>query len=466
MKTVVAKIKVEKPLVVLHGDEMAQVAFERILEQFVRARLDIDLVEIDISAKQRYTSNGEVVRDAIEALKTYGVGIKNAGMTVNRSQLDDLLAQHPEISEDSLDKLATKSPNGAIRKGISGNITREDIEFRNLKSVRPDWIDRDIEVDTMETGGLDFSYSELSDATGVEVWAKDETSNVAGSHKARHLVGVLLHMLVAERLGLSTGRAPLAISSCGNAALAAATLASRVRWPITVFVPTWMDEAFGDGLDRLGADVRRCARHDGDPPGDPAMAAFRRAIADGAVPFSVQGPHNGWCLDTGRTIGWEMRAQADATGVDLERVYVQVGGGAFATCCSDGFGDTPALQAVQTAGCAPLAAAVAAVGDDTNPGARWAEVMRPWDAPHSLADGILDDETYDWLGIVARLRASGGRTVIADEATVVAAHRMVNDGGDAVSPTGTAGVAGLLSDLAAGDRPDAAVAVVFSGVAR
>jgi hypothetical protein len=31
-----AKIKVEKPLVVLHGDEMAQIAFERILEQ-VRA---------------------------------------------------------------------------------------------------------------------------------------------------------------------------------------------------------------------------------------------------------------------------------------------------------------------------------------------------------------------------------------------------------------------------------------------
>lgn len=350
------------------------------------------------------------------------------------------------------------------------------VAFRHASAwwafARAHGMDDDVTVEIARDIGDGFSrtpfarHGVLSDATGVEVWAKDETSNVAGSHKARHLVGVLLHLLVAERLGLSVGRAPLAISSCGNAALAAATLASRVRWPITVFVPTWMDEAFGDGLDRLGADVRRCARHDGDPPGDPAMAAFRRAIADGAVPFSVQGPHNGWCLDTGRTIGWEMRAQADAAGVDLERVYVQVGGGAFATCCSAGLGDAPALHAVQTAGCAPLAAAVAALGDDANPGARWAEVMHPWDSPHSLADGILDDETYDWLGVVTRLRASGGRTVIADEATVVAAHRMVNNGGDAVSPTGTAGVAGLLSDLAAGDRPDAAVAIVFSGVAR
>jgi isocitrate dehydrogenase len=161
------KIKVQKPLVVLHGDEMAQVAFTEILARFVSLPLDIELVEIDLSAPKRFTSNGHVIHEAIAALKEHGVGIKNAGMTVNRAQLDDLLAKYPEITESSLDPLATKSPNGAIRKGISGNITREDIEFRNLKSVRPDWIDRDIEVDTMETGGLDFSYSELSNATGV-----------------------------------------------------------------------------------------------------------------------------------------------------------------------------------------------------------------------------------------------------------------------------------------------------------
>ncbi len=161
------KIKVEKPLVVLHGDEMAQIAFERILEQFVTSRLDIQLVEVDLSAEERLTSNGKVVLDAIEALKEHGVGIKNAGMTVNRSQLDDLLSRYPQIVEAELDKLATKSPNGAIRKGIGGNITREDIEFKNLQSVRPDWVGRDIEVDTMDSGGLDFSYSELSDATGV-----------------------------------------------------------------------------------------------------------------------------------------------------------------------------------------------------------------------------------------------------------------------------------------------------------
>lgn len=161
------KIAVQKPLVVLHGDEMAQIAFERILEQFIHQKLDINLVEIDLTAENRLLTNGQAVVDAIDALIEHGVGIKNAGMTLNRTQLDELLAKHPGIVEKDLNKLATKSPNGAIRKGIGGNITREDIEFRNLRIDHPNWIDRDIDVDTMAGGGLDYSYSELSNATGV-----------------------------------------------------------------------------------------------------------------------------------------------------------------------------------------------------------------------------------------------------------------------------------------------------------
>ena len=162
-----SKIQVSAPLVVLHGDEMAQVAFERMLEQFVASRLDIPLVEIDLSAEKRLQTNGDVVREAIDALKIHGVGIKNAGMTVNRDQLDELLAKHPDIDEARLDKLATKSPNGAIRKGIGGNITREDIQFRNIKNTPPQWIGRDIEVDTMEQGGNKTSYNTLSNSTGI-----------------------------------------------------------------------------------------------------------------------------------------------------------------------------------------------------------------------------------------------------------------------------------------------------------
>ncbi|MGB5487596.1 MAG: NADP-dependent isocitrate dehydrogenase [Lysobacterales bacterium] len=161
------KIAVSKPLVVLHGDEMAQIAFDRILEQFVKKYLDIPLVEIDLSAENRLLSDGQVVVDAIAALKQYGVGIKNAGMTVNRGQLDELLAKHSHVKEDELDRLATRSPNGAIRKGIGGNIIREDIHFRNIEVKRPGWVGRDIDVITMDNGGILNSHNELSKATGV-----------------------------------------------------------------------------------------------------------------------------------------------------------------------------------------------------------------------------------------------------------------------------------------------------------
>ena len=95
------KIKVSNPLVVLHGDEMAQIAFEEILKRFVNQPLDIELVEIDLTAENRILSNGRAVLDAIDALKKYGIGIKNAGMTVNRDQLDGCLLYTSPSPRDS-----------------------------------------------------------------------------------------------------------------------------------------------------------------------------------------------------------------------------------------------------------------------------------------------------------------------------------------------------------------------------
>src|SRR5690606_22787469 len=96
------------------------------------------------------------------------------------------------------------------------------------------------------------------------VWVKDETGNVGGSHKARHLAGILLHLRAAELLGIAptTQRPPLAIASCGNAAIAAATLARRLGWPLRVFVPTWASATVLATLEELGAAVTPCERRD------------------------------------------------------------------------------------------------------------------------------------------------------------------------------------------------------------
>ncbi|MEZ5256954.1 MAG: PLP-dependent lyase/thiolase [Ilumatobacteraceae bacterium] len=324
---------------------------------------------------------------------------------------------------------------------------------------------------------------ELSAALGFSedggVWIKDETSNVGGSHKARHLFTILLHLLAVESLGSAPwaqgDRPPLAISSCGNAAIAASTLAAAVGWPIRVFVPPWAAASVTDVLDSLGATVQRCPRLPDDPPGDPCVHRFRAAVAAGAIPFSVQGPENAWCLDGGRTIGWEMVRQFETVGgPPLDRIFVQVGGGAFAACVGAAFsmgGQRPTFHAVQTEGCAPLARAwdlAQALPDGVRSAARhWPELMWPWeDEPRSAADGILDDETYDWLGIFDAMYASGGAPIVAEETDVLAAHRLASEHTTIpVSATGTAGLAGVLarrSDLA----PDERIAVVFSGVAR
>ncbi|MEM9745465.1 MAG: PLP-dependent lyase/thiolase [Actinomycetota bacterium] len=318
----------------------------------------------------------------------------------------------------------------------------------------------------------------FSDAGGV--WVKDETGNVGGSQKARHLFSILLLLRAQELLGVRSRdeRAPLAIASCGNAALAAATLARAAEWPIDVYVPTWMSDGFGDVLDRLGARIHRCERRDTDPPGDPAMLRFREAVDRGAIPFTVQGPENALCLDGGRTIGWELAEQMSSTdGPPIGRIYVQVGGGAFAGCLGAGLADAagpsaPALVAVQTEGCAPFERAVTAldaqgVTDDDERASRWGEVMHPWRDPSSLADGILDDETYDWIAVDRAIRRTHGEALVVPERTVVEAHHRAVDAGFAASPTGTAGLAGLVHDVAEGrvDR-NARVAVVMSGVAR
>ena len=258
----------------------------------------------------------------------------------------------------------------------------------------------------------------LSAELGGDVWVKDETANVGGSHKGRHLVSILLHLRAAEALHLAERpRRTLAIASCGNAAIAAATLAARVEWPIEVYVPEWADDRVVAHLEQLGATVNRCPRRSSDPPGDPALLGFRAAVDAGAVPFSVQGPENALCLDGGRTLGWEL---TDA-GVALDRVLVQVGGGALATCVGWGLGPSVRLDAVQAAGCAPLARAwerASGMTTDDVPG-RWAELMSAWPDPHSVADGILDDETYDWLGVFDVLRQSGGRAIVVQEPSIL-----------------------------------------------
>jgi threonine synthase len=332
----------------------------------------------------------------------------------------------------------------------------------------------------------------LSERLGCELWVKDETGNVSGSHKARHLMGLMIHLLVAERVGLAPEDAsPLAIASCGNAALAAAVVARAAERPLRVFVPTWADHMVVHRLAELGASIE-IADRDHDVPGDPTYRALHEAVADGAVPFTCQGPDNGLAIEGGETLGYELVTQAMHEDVVLDRIVVQVGGGALASALVRAFEDAallevperlPRFDAVQTADAHPLERAYMRVrqhaGHEVTPESaleamRWArshrsQVMWPWERqPRSVATGILDDETYDWAAVVAGMLATGGEPVLVSEETLHEANDLARGTtGIDVDHTGSSGLAGLLErsrreGLDASER----VAVIFTGARR
>jgi threonine synthase len=332
------------------------------------------------------------------------------------------------------------------------------------------------------------------------VWMKDETRNVSGSHKARHLMGVMLELLVAEATGgtVAAGR-PLAIASCGNAALAAAVVARAAERRLDVYVLPGADEAVMARLEALGARATVCERD--DRPGDPSVRAMQAAIAAGAIPFTCQGSENGLAIEGGETLGWELVDGLREAGAALDTLVIQVGGGALASAVIAGLDEArwlgvleraPRIVTVQTTGGWPLArawervvararedlgwdggpldTAAPAVQDLLGRVARHRSAfMWPWETePRSIAHGILDDETYDWLAVVRGMLATGGRTVVVDESTLIEANELaVTATGIPVDHTGSAGLAGVLALARMGDlRPDERIGVLFTGIRR
>lgn len=331
--------------------------------------------------------------------------------------------------------------------------------------------------------------------TGGTLLVKDETGNVSGSHKARHMMGLAIWLEVARRTGLIARGAPiprLAIASCGNAALAAAVVARAAGLALDVFIPPDAHPSVTRQLAELGASLNVCER-EGDAPGDPCVLRFREGVAAGALPFSVQGNENGLAVEGGLTLGYEMVSALLRDGGSIDRIVVQVGGGALASSVAQALRDArnlgllaalPRLHPVQTEGAYPLrrawervvaqilgermafridrrepaadaARAAAAQSAAMAPRRRnalihaathRAQFMTPWESvPQSVAHGILDDETYDWLAIVEATVETGGWPVVASEDELHEANAVASATTSIPADhTGTSGLAGLL----------------------
>ncbi len=110
--------------------------------------------------------------------------------------------------------------------------------------------------------GLGFVVTPLARSAALEraldiaphgsVWIKNETHDMSGSHKARHLMGIMLYLRVVER-------------AAGD--------------PLRVFVPTQASAAGVRQIAGLGACVEVCARERG-VQGDPSYQRFREVVVN------------------------------------------------------------------------------------------------------------------------------------------------------------------------------------------
>ena len=363
---------------------------------------------------------------------------------------------------------------------------------------------------------------------------KNETVNVSGSHKARHLMGNILYLEVLRKAGIISEKPKLAIYSCGNAAMGAGAVAKAAGYSLNVYVPPNLNPNVIKKLNSYGANIVECPRIPGES-GDPCYNRFQEALTAGAVPFSCSGPDNWSNIEGGQALGLELFAQAALIKQKVNAIVIQVGGGALASSAvksieelsaANAISAIPSIFTVQTQGGFPLFRAyllvLKAIAEanhlkcslhvpETSDAKLKAQLlldyfdkylgeilgisafakqnyssekvqnilkecatnmpkyMWAWEGePHSIAHGILDDITYDWLKIVQGMLKSGGIAITVTEQELIEANKLAKSiSGINVDPTGSSGFTGYLKLKKLNIiSKESATAVIFTGIER
>jgi isocitrate dehydrogenase len=124
----VAKIKVENPIVELDGDEMTRIIWSFIKEQLILPYLDVELEYYDLGIESRDATEDQITVDAANAIKRHGVGVKCATITPDEARVEEFGL-----------KEMYRSPNGTIRNILGGVIFREPIVISNIPRLVPGW---------------------------------------------------------------------------------------------------------------------------------------------------------------------------------------------------------------------------------------------------------------------------------------------------------------------------------------
>ena len=122
------KIKMTTPLVEMDGDEMTRVLWQDIKDKLICPFVALKTEYYDLGLPHRDETRDQVTKDAAEAIKRYGVGVKCATITPNTARM----------SEYNLHEM-WKSPNGTIRAILDGTVFRAPILVEGISPVVKTW---------------------------------------------------------------------------------------------------------------------------------------------------------------------------------------------------------------------------------------------------------------------------------------------------------------------------------------
>lgn len=284
------------------------------------------------------------------------------------------------------------------------------------------------------------------------LYIKDETRNPTWSFKDRP-------MTVGVSKAKEHGATTMASASSGNAAAALAAYCARAGLACYTFVPDMAPMGKIAQLVLYGAHVVRLrGLHKGD---DPTVQLLRQACAAyGWTPCPSFGPFNPYQAEGPKTLGYEIIQQLNWQVPDV--VYVQVGAGGLLAGQWRGFTEfttldlveeRPRVVAVQSTGCAPL---VRAYESGESP-----FKITPWQAPHSVAEGLCDPFPWDGDAALTAVRDSHGTAIAVEDDLILRAQTLLAKyEGIFAEPTGVTGLAGLLQQLEAGSQDPSETIVI------
>ena len=122
------KIRYEKPIAEMQGDEMTRILWDWIKEYLIEPYVELKTEFYDLGLVHRDETDDAVTREAGEAIKRLGVGVKCATITPNDQRKE----------EYNLKRLYP-SPNGTIRAILDGTVFRTPILVKGITPYVPGW---------------------------------------------------------------------------------------------------------------------------------------------------------------------------------------------------------------------------------------------------------------------------------------------------------------------------------------